>query len=150
MCEHPFVASIDKRLADVLQDALDDEERVAAVYVYGSVARGEHTALSDVDVAIVAKTEMGSSERGDLLRRITLKLGRLVPGRTFDVRLLDELPTAVRGRVVSEGTLLAEKDPVARVRAEVATRLAYHDFQHFEREGTREGLAGLRRRLGLG
>ena len=79
-----------------------------------------------------------------------LAIGRLVPGRSIDVRLLDELPTAIRGRAVSEGILVFERDPVARVRAEVAARLAYHDFQYFEREVLRDGLDGLRRRVGVG
>jgi predicted nucleotidyltransferase len=133
-----------------VREALRDEEMVGAAYVYGSVARGEDTNLSDVDLALVPTGELCRGERGPLLRRVALKVGRLAPGRRFDVRFLDELPTAIRGRAVADGTLVLERDPVARVRAEVATRLDYHDFLLFEREGAREGLKGLRRRLSVG
>jgi hypothetical protein len=68
----------------------------------------------------------------------------------LDIRLLDELPTALRGRAIAEGRLLFERDPAARVRAEVEARMAFHDFQYFERSGMEDGLKGLRRRLGLG
>ncbi len=41
-----------------------------------------------------------------------------------------------------------EKEPVARVRAEVRARMLYHEFLPFEQRGTAEGLAALRRDLG--
>ena len=144
------MVSLQQPLVGTIRDVLGADERVGAVYIYGSFARGRSTPLSDVDLAVVPRAGIGSAERGELLRLISLELGRRAPGRSFDVRLLDELPTAVGGRVISEGSLILERDPVSRVRAEVATRLAYHDFQYFEREGTRQGLVGLRRRLGLG
>jgi predicted nucleotidyltransferase len=137
-------------LENVVRAALRDEEKVGAAYLYGSVARGVDTDLSDVDVALVPTGNLRQAERGPLLRRVVLKAGRLAPGRRFDVRFLDELPTAIRGRAVADGTLAFERDPVARVRAEVAARLDYHDFLLFEREGAKEGWKGLRRRLDVG
>ncbi len=134
----------------VVREALRDEEKVGAAYLYGSVARGEDSRLSDVDVALVATRDLRPDERGPLLRRAAVKAGRLAPGRSFDIRFLDELPTTIRGRAISDGVLVFERDPVARVRAEVAARLDYHDFLLFEREGAREGLKGLRRRLEVG
>jgi len=136
--------------AHTVREVLVHEERVVAAYIYGSQCRGVQTPLSDIDLALVTAGQLSSVERGGLLRRIVLELGRLATGRRLDARLLDELPTAIRGRAVSEGILVFERDPVARVRAEVAARLDYHDYLHFEREGTRTGLAGLRRRLGIG
>jgi predicted nucleotidyltransferase len=144
------MSGVPDSLDKVASEALCDEPKVGAAYLYGSVARSEDTSLSDVDLALVPTGEIRPGERGPLLRRITLKVGRLAPGRRIDVRFLDELPTAIRGRAVADGTLVFEQDPVARVRAEVAARLDYHDFLLFEREGTREGLKGLRRRLDVG
>ena len=84
-----------------------------------------------------------------------------------DTRFLTELPrctstdllgpllpwdhsAAVAGRVVTEGTLVFELDPILRVTAEVRARMLYHDFLPFETVGDSAGLGGLRRRLGLG
>ena len=77
---------------------------------------------SDADVALVLTGALSSLRRGQL--RVVLALARRAAGVRFDVRLLDELPTAVRGRVVSEGRLVFERDPILRVRAEVAARYA--------------------------
>jgi predicted nucleotidyltransferase len=140
----------EETLEEAVREALRDEEKVAAAYLYGSLARGEANASSDVDLALVVTGGIEEMERTLLLREILVKLGRRLPGRELDVRLLDELPTAVRGRAIAEGLLVFERDPVARVRAEVAARMDFHDFQYFERYGTEQGLRGLRRRLGLG
>lgn len=129
---------------------LASETAVAAAYLYGSAARSQTTPLSDVDVALVASGSLSDADRGPLLRRLGLELGRALPGSRIDLRWLAELPTAIRGRVVTEGRLVHEKDAAARVAAEVRSRMLYHDFLPFERRGTREGLAGLRRDTGDG
>ena len=54
------------------------------------------------------------------------------------------LPVSVRGRAVTEGRRVLDPGPPQRVEAEVRARMEYHDFPVFEREGTREGLRGLR------
>lgn len=136
-------------LISTIGHALREDGRVAAAFVFGSVARGETTGLSDVDVALVIAAT-SESERAGLVRDVALRLGRAVPGRTFDVHALDELPTAIAGRVVTEGKLVFERDAAARVRAVVDARMAYHDFAWMERATLGEGLAGLRRRLGDG
>ena len=93
---------------------------------------------------------MHEGERAALQRRLVLALGRRVPGRRVDVRLFDELPVAVRGRVVSEGVRVLEADAVRRVREEVRARMEYHDFMVFERAALAPGLRALRRKAGGG
>lgn len=130
-----------------LGDALRDQREVAAAYVYGSMARGRATPLSDVDVAVVLAPGVEPQARGGLQRRLIAVLERAAPGRPVEVRFLDELPVAVRGRVVTEGRLVCERDPAARVREEVKARMEYHDFLAFERAGLGPGLSGLRRHV---
>jgi uncharacterized protein len=146
--EHPIVATAEDFLS-AIGTALGSQPGVAAAFVFGSLARGEATGLSDVDIALVL-TSAGQMERAILVRDVALRLGRAVPGRTFDVHVLDELPTAIAGRVVTEGKLVFERDATARVRAVVDARMAYHDFAWMERATLGEGLDGLRRRLGDG
>ncbi len=135
---------------DLIQDvgaALGAEPVVAAAYMYGSAARGTATPISDVDVAVLPEETVPASERAELVRRLIDLLERRHPGRRFEIRLLDELPIAIRGRVVSEGVRVCDRNPARRVEAEVRARMEYHDFLPFERLGTREGLRGLRERL---
>jgi len=133
-----------------VRDAVEAEPRVAAAYLYGSVARGQATPLSDLDVAVVVAPDVPEAERGALQRRLIAALARRLPGRRVDVRLFDELPIAIRGRVLRDGRRVLDRDQVLRVREEVRTRMAYHDFLLFERAVLAEGLAGLRRKAGGG
>jgi predicted nucleotidyltransferase len=137
-------------LVKAISEVLRTENGVAAAYLYGSVARSEETALSDTDLALVISPGSDEHERGVIVRRLLVQLARQAPGRSFDVRFLDELPAAIAGRVMNDGELVYERDAAARVRAEVAARMAYHDFLYTERATLREGLEGLRRRLGDG
>ncbi|MFC2105342.1 nucleotidyltransferase domain-containing protein [Candidatus Bipolaricaulota bacterium] len=40
-------------LGDLLQDALSDERRIEVAFIYGSVAKGEETAESDIDLTLI-------------------------------------------------------------------------------------------------
>ena len=134
-------------LAETVGEVLAAEQGVVAAYLYGSVARGDATRLSDVDVAVLPAETVVASERGTLLRRLVTLLERRHPGQRFEVRCFDELPVALRGRVVTEGRRLVDRVPSLRVQAEVKVRMEYHDFLAFERCGVREGLAGLREKF---
>lgn len=136
------------RLKTTLAVALQGDTRVAAAYLFGSVARGDATPLSDIDIAVVLAASVEPQDRGRLQRQLLARLGAELPGRDVDVRFLDELPTAIAGRVVTEGILVLDQQPVERVRAEVRARMLYHDFLPFEQAGTREGLAGLHDKAG--
>ena len=131
-------------LIRTISDVLDDRPELAAAYLYGSAAAGRATPLSDIDVAVVVAVDLLEERRAALLRELVTALGRAYPGAVFDVRFLDELPVGVRGRAVTEGRRVLDRDPRRRVEAEVRARMDYHDFLVFEREGTGEGLRGLR------
>ena len=56
--------------------------------------------------SFVLREKRPERERGELVRRLLVELGRAMPGATFEIRLLDELPIAIAGRVVTEGSVL--------------------------------------------
>ena len=65
-------------LADVLRTALAPlEAKIEAAFIYGSVARQQDTALSDVDVMIVS-SNLGYGELFAALEDATVSLGRKV------------------------------------------------------------------------
>jgi predicted nucleotidyltransferase len=137
-------------LSSLVELAFRDQERIAAAYVFGSSASGKTTPLSDIDVAIVIRDDCDRHQRANVVQETELTLMRSRPGETFDVHDLDDLPIAIAGRAVTEGKLVFERDPVARVRAEVAVRMAYYDSAWLEQATLEEGLDGHRKRLGDG
>ena len=137
-------------LSPLIEFALRDQDGVCAAYLFGSTALGRATDLSDIDIALVLEEGRGELERAIIVQNSSAAISRAAPSKRFDVHDLRDLPAALAGRAISEGKLLFERDAAARVRAEVAARMAYHDFAWYERAFLREGLDGLRRRLGNG
>lgn len=135
----------DADLISAISSVLERRLELGAAYLHGSAATGRATSLSDIDIAVVAGGSLSPKRRGVLIRELTVALERAYPGTPFDVRFLDELPVSIRGRVVTQGRRVLDRDPAQRLEAEVRARMEYHDFLVFEREGTREGLRGLRR-----
>lgn len=102
-------------------------------YLFGSRARGDATAGSDVDLAACfGGTDAPASF--DIL---------LPPG--IDLLVLDTAPLELRGRVSLEGLLLFADDPVARIRWEAMTRKIYSDERPRLERAHREFLESARR-----
>ncbi len=101
---------------------------VDAAYVYGSLVRGVATPFSDVDIALVLGERLPPYERLVLELTIAGEIEDTLGVRPVDVRVINEAPLVVRGRVVQEGILLYERDHLRRVVFEVQTRKQYFDF----------------------
>ncbi len=101
---------------------------VDAAYVYGSVARGSVTPLSDVDIALLLSDALPPYERLMLELNIQGEIETADGLPAVDVRAIDEAPLMVRGRILEQGILIYERDHTRRVAFEVATRKRYFDF----------------------
>lgn len=76
-------------LADVLRDALDPvRDRVDVAFVFGSLAAGEATSRSDVDLMIVGR--VGLRELVPVVREATSALGREINPVTMEASELRE------------------------------------------------------------
>jgi len=70
-------------LADVLRDALDPvRDRVDVAFVFGSLAAGEATSRSDVDLMIIGR--VGLRELVPVVREVTSALGREINPVTME------------------------------------------------------------------
>ena len=108
---------------------LDADRRIAYGLVFGSVARGEGHARSDLAVAIELDPGAGLD---------ALEIGKLVSdleqasGRTVDLVLLHESPPALAYRVFRDGQVVFVRDKPAMVARRVKAILDYLDFRPFE------------------
>ncbi len=100
-------------------------ETPAAVYLFGSVARGEGRADSDVDVAVLygkpvqpGLAGLKLALAGDLEERL---------GQPVDLVVLDNQPPDLVHRVLRDGWMVLETNRSARIRFEVSARNAYFD-----------------------
>ena len=112
-------------------------------YLYGSYATGLVHPFSDIDIAIYVH-EAAIADSLDLEMSLALEIDRgLREKLKCDVRLVNRLPLAVAGEIVTSGILIYCSDHKARVEYETKVRMAYFDFIPFLRKYQQEYLAQL-------
>lgn len=101
---------------------------LAAVYLFGSVARGSARPDSDVDIAVLPThpERFAEEDRLDLEDAIEHLLGRDV-----QVVAVDRAPVDLVHRVLRDGLLVSESDRAARIAFEVRARNEYFDLLPF-------------------
>lgn len=121
--QQPSLEQIEERIRRVFAE---DGRDVAAVYLFGSTARGTRRARSDVDVGLLFRqppTDTYSPEHFDLESALTATVGLPV-----QLVVLNGAPADLVHRVLRDGILLVERDASARIRFEVAKRNEYFDL----------------------
>ncbi|MCC6532630.1 MAG: nucleotidyltransferase domain-containing protein [Burkholderiales bacterium] len=101
-------------------------EQVVCAYLFGSHARGEASAASDVDVAILFRESPPATLDGlrfDLAGAMEARLRRPV-----DLVVLNHAPADLVHRILRDGRIVAEHDRFARIRFEVKARNEYFDL----------------------
>jgi uncharacterized protein len=109
-----------------------DHVGIACVYVYGSVARGQASGESDIDVAVLYAQGPPPTLDG-----LGLELGYTLEqllGRPVDLVVLNRAPLDLIHHVLRDGVLVYDCDPSARIRFEVQARSAYFDLLPYLRQ----------------
>jgi predicted nucleotidyltransferase len=110
---------------------------LVAAWLYGSVARGTDTRISDVDVAVLYRLAPERSFEG-LPLVLEGDLEKLLR-RKVQVVALNDAPADLVHRVLRDGELLLDVDRSARIAFEVRARNDYFDLEPLRREYRRLG-----------
>ena len=102
---------------EAINETLRNHPEVAVAYLFGSAARGDGSALSDIDVGILWGSEPECPLRARA--RLSEDLARAASGAPVDVVCLGEAPPALVGRVVRDGEVLICRDETRRIRFEI-------------------------------
>jgi predicted nucleotidyltransferase len=103
----------------------------AAVYLYGSVARGDSRPGSDVDVAILFDEDPPRTLDGLHVGIADGLQGAL--GRPVDLVVLNHASPDLVHRVLRDGILVCETNRSCRIRFEVRLRNEYFDMEPIRR-----------------
>lgn len=121
-------ANIEEGLRECLRSA---SSQVVCAYLFGSVARGEARAGSDVDVAVLyEKNPESRLDAGPL--DLEGELERAL-GRPVQLVVLNRAPADLVHRVLRDGRIVLDRDRAARIRFEVAKRNEYFDLEPLRR-----------------
>lgn len=137
----PGLANVDE-----LRAVLARHLRVAAAWVFGSVARGDARPDSDLDVAVLLRGPERTSDASDLFA-LAAELERFSPSGRVDVLVLGAQGPILRHRVLAEGVLVNDSDPEARMEFEERTVREFLDWKPTHDIAMRSTFAGLRDRF---
>jgi predicted nucleotidyltransferase len=101
---------------------------VVAAYLFGSVARGQAGHLSDVDIAILLDSDLGSEESVERQLQLMVELDDFVD-REVQVTILNRAAPLLAYRVIRDGILLHEQSRPERVAFKVRTMKVYFDVK---------------------
>ncbi len=122
-----FVKGTRPALARLIARAKNDPD-VLAVILFGSRARGDASPQSDVDVCLVLSGGVRSALAAGQ-KRLTYTAEADV-----DLSVFQQLPLAIRSRILKEGTVLFVRDEDTLYDIAIRTAKAWEDFRHIHRE----------------
>lgn len=132
-----MVAALQTRLRERL--AREPEPLIAA-YLYGSFARGEETAGSDVDLGLLYRTP--PARRLESTPRLLEDALERELGRVVEAVVLNDAPPDLVHRVLRDGTVLLDRDRATRLSFEVRSQNKCFDMLPILALYRRKGTAG--------
>jgi len=111
--------------ADRLRSILEARDDVRLAYLFGSAARGQERAASDVDLAVLFE-RLPDARDLDLLATSL----EAAAGRPVDLVVLDTAPPLLTRQVVATGRVLVCRDEEERARFEARAASRYLDTAH--------------------
>jgi uncharacterized protein len=119
--DQPKATDIDKLLTLAGHDT-----EVLAALLFGSVARGEPSPGSDVDVCLILMPQRTPYESPSLSRKRLEYLAQV----DLDVQIFQALPLYIRSRVLKEGRVLFVRNEDLLYEIAFRTAQAFEDFKH--------------------
>ena len=101
---------------------------VLFAYLYGSYATGIVHPFSDLDIGIYIE-KVPDRKYLELELSLSLEIDAGVETSiASEVRIINNLPLVILGKMITEGALIYSRDEVVRVDFETSVRSAYFDF----------------------
>ena len=134
-----------RKIRNCLLEFLNSEDPqglVQVVYLFGSFARKQQRAESDIDLAFLVAQEKYAIDALACtapLNLIAAKMGMRLD-QVVDVTILNSASLEIAYEIVAGGECLFERDPEERLQYELKIRGMYFDFRPFLHELRRERL----------
>ena len=114
-----------------LQQALHKDDNVVFAYLFGGLAKGVVTPLSDVDIAIYVNSIEDITE---YKMKLFVMLSEILHTSEIDIVILNTAPESITGRILLNKKLLVDKNPHKRHIYESLTLRKYFDFSIKEKQ----------------
>lgn len=141
----PVSVDVEARLPHVV-DALATDDRLEAIWLFGSRARHEADALSDIDLAVLARGDLDASALWEAGLEWTGVAANALGTDEVAIQTLNRLPVALRDPILREARLLWSRSPEVAADFAAATLKEYLDLKpylaRYDRDLFRQAAAG--------
>lgn len=117
-------------LIDALRRILAEDDSVVLAYAFGSVARGEPSEGSDLDVAVLTGAELGPEGIALLSERLERTISHR---RRVDLVDLRAASPVLAAEIVRDGVVIVERDPELRFDFEMDAIRRFEDTKPLRR-----------------
>ena len=100
------------------------------VYLFGSIARNDHTESSDLDIAVYVEENI-KQDYFDIKSELYLNLSRVLKINRIDIVVMNQCRNLILlNNIITHGQLIYEKDQSARIDYEQKISHNAIDFKH--------------------
>jgi|UniRef100_A0A7C3SNV7 predicted nucleotidyltransferase len=125
------------------QRILEKDPRVIFAYLFGGLAKGRITPISDIDIAVYLKDIKDEVDVFNIKLELLTTLSEVLNTEEIDIVILNNTPLPLKAKIIQNKKVLVDKDPNLRYSFESLTLREYFDFSIKEK-------AILYRRFGIG
>jgi len=115
---------------ELLIDYFKKHSEIEVAYIFGSVAQGKSSPLSDIDIAILVDRDKIDEKvyRYGYKAEILSDLIKLLKTNAIDLVILNEANTLLRHRVLYSGKILHSKNETKRIAFQTTTISKYNEL----------------------
>jgi len=125
---------------DEVKAFIKAQENVRVAYLFGSLAKGRASHLSDVDIAVLLDGRLDKQESFDLKLGLINGISSILKTDRLDVVVMNNAPLLLNYNIIREGKILDSKDEGERVMFETHILSRYLDRMYYDERHIKVGI----------
>ncbi len=121
-----------EQLIPLLLEFFQNEESVELAYLFGSVAEGKATALSDIDIGVYMSHRLTKVQRNRKRLEQIAGLCDLLRTDRIDLQVLNDTSPVLSFEIIRPNVLVFERDSDLKVNVEQSIMSVYLDWKYYE------------------
>lgn len=119
---------IKKRIKNL--EKIFKKEGVVLAYLFGSVAKGNVTPLSDIDIAVLFSNKVKRDEYFDKRLKLASEIDKALGVYKTEIICLNEAPPLLKHRAIFQGIVIFARDIKLKRNFEFRVLQEYEDFKY--------------------